>query len=65
MKRCKVCNKALNNIMLQTLHTCRCKGLYCREHIINHNCNFDYNKLYLEKTKDELVVIESDKITKI
>ena len=57
MNRCFECNKKLNSIFI-TINTCRCKNLYCVQHMINHKCSFDYKKNeknILEKTLVKVV----------
>lgn len=63
MAKCLSCNKKIN-MLLKDLHICRCKNFYCREHIIEHNCSFNYKQLFIEQNKD-LVEIKTEKVEKI
>ena len=48
------------------MYTCKCKKLYCGNHIHNHDCNYDHKK----DAQDKLIlklpkVIESHNLDKI
>jgi len=63
MLKCELCNKKINN-MLKDLHICRCKNYYCTNHMHNHDCTFDYNKMFFEQNK-ELLEIKQKKVETI
>ena len=63
--KCSLCSKKLKNILIEVTGKCRCGNIYCREHITNHNCNFDYKKLYEKEKKNELIVVKKTKVVKI
>tara|TARA_Y100000389_G_C16949256_1_gene265668 strand:- start:148 stop:348 length:201 start_codon:yes stop_codon:yes gene_type:complete len=63
--RCNVCDKKLKNIFVEITGKCRCGNVFCKEHIINHNCTFDYKQLYVTEKKDELIIVKKDKVIKI
>ena len=58
---CIVCNKKINQIYV-SIYTCRCKNIYCRDHMLSHPCTFDYKKFNAEKIKRENVYICAQKI---
>jgi hypothetical protein len=64
MARCKLCNKKLNNLTI-IVNTCRCKNVYCREHLVNHNCTYDYKSDFQEINTKNLEKISTNKIEKI
>jgi len=51
-------------MLFKDLHICRCKNFYCREHMLNHSCSFNYKQFFVEQNKD-LVEIKSEKLEKI
>lgn len=61
MINCQICFKKINSLMLD-MHTCRCKNIYCRTHIHNHNCNFNYHSLWKSYAEKELTKIENPKV---
>jgi len=63
--KCSLCSKKLKNILIEVTGKCRCGNIYCREHITNHNCNFDYKKLYEKEKENELIVVKKAKVIKI
>jgi hypothetical protein len=60
MTKCQLCNVKLPKLYIKTMHTCRCNGIYCRKHLFDHGCTFDYKKLLTKYSK-----IESDKVKNI
>ncbi len=38
---CKTCRKKINKLYTD-IHTCKCKNLYCGNHIHTHVCDFDH-----------------------
>tara|TARA_Y100000389_G_C17377484_1_gene472455 strand:- start:357 stop:557 length:201 start_codon:yes stop_codon:yes gene_type:complete len=63
--KCSLCNKKLKNVLIEITGKCRCGEIFCREHISNHNCTFNYKKLYEKEKKNELIVIKKAKVEKI
>lgn len=61
---CLCCNKKLNILMID-LYTCKCTKIYCRNHMLSHNCTFDYKILNSIQLKDKLPIIVAEKISKI
>ena len=41
--KCLICNKKITTIQLIT-NKCKCKNIYCNQHLFykNHNCSFNY-----------------------
>lgn len=63
--KCEVCNTKINSMLAEIINKCRCGSIFCRKHMVDHNCTFDYKELYTKQKKDELVVVKNDKIIKI
>ncbi len=61
MSKCNICNKKINMI-LKEIYLCRCTKYYCSIHKHNHNCQFDYKKLFIIK---DLIKIEFEKNIRI
>jgi len=59
MIKCLICGKKIKTIILD-IYKCRCKSIYCVNHLHDHNCDFDYKKLL--KINDEVI---NTKIMKI
>ena len=62
--KCQTCSKKIKELYVD-LHSCKCSGIYCQNHIQNHQCTFDYRAEFIKNTKNILVKIESDKVQKI
>ncbi len=62
-KSCLICKKKINKIYI-LIHTCRCNGIYCNDHLHNHHCSFDYKTEYQENMKKEMPVITKQKVIK-
>lgn len=43
--KCVTCKKKVSNLMKE-IHTCRCKNIYCGNHLHSHMCSFDYIEEY-------------------
>ena len=39
--RCMVCNKKLK---ISNIRVCKCQSAFCSEHILSHECSFDYKQ---------------------
>jgi hypothetical protein len=63
--KCEVCNIKINKLLAELTNKCRCGNIFCKKHMLNHNCTFDYNKLYLIQKKEELITVKKDKVIKI
>lgn len=50
---------------MEKIYTCKCNEIYCREHMLNHNCSYNYKKLHSEYIKINNPIIMSDKIIKL
>ena len=56
--KCEVCEIKLRELMIQ-MYTCRCKRIYCSQHMNDHNCTVKY------KTDQSLEKITCNKVEKI
>ena len=65
VSKCLLCRKKIKNILIKMTGKCRCGNIYCSEHITNHNCNFDYKKLYEKEQENKLFVVKKAKVDKI
>ena len=61
--KCQICKKKIN-MMLRDLHICRCSNYYCRTHMHDHDCSFNYKELFIEQNR-ELIEIKPVKVEKI
>ena len=55
--KCKVCNKKIN-LLFSDMNKCKCNKYYCSEHLIEHDCTFNYvdeNKNKLLTTLNKVV----------
>lgn len=48
--KCLMCNKKLRSLMIQ-MYTCRCKDVFCSEHLHSHSCPHVAEKVKLETIK--------------
>lgn len=61
---CKICNKKVGSLFVD-VYTCKCKNIYCKEHIHGHYCNYNYRYEYKKDLQKLLVKIEPEKISTI
>lgn len=61
--KCILCEKKFSKLM-KHIHTCRCNAVCCSQHMHNHNCDFDYKKLFNEQSRN-LVLVNGTKIEKL
>jgi hypothetical protein len=59
--KCQVCNKKT----LKEMSKCKCDDYYCRNHILNHNCNHDYKLNFSINLENKLQKCEKRKIDQI
>jgi hypothetical protein len=59
--KCQICNKKV----LKEMSKCKCDEFYCRNHILNHNCNHDYKSNHVKKLEEVLYKCEKRKIDNI
>lgn len=64
MSKCCICKRKINHLLLD-VYTCRCKNLYCKIHLHEHNCKFDYNKLFREQMKNKMFKVIKKKVEHI
>jgi predicted nucleic acid binding AN1-type Zn finger protein len=62
--RCIECSQKLVSHLI-AMHTCKCKGTYCKTHMHAHNCNFDFKAEFRDKNHENMQVLEADKIIKL
>jgi late competence protein required for DNA uptake (superfamily II DNA/RNA helicase) len=61
--KCKKCNKKLH-LLLVDMYTCKCNQLYCSNHLLDHDCTFNYINANKSKLYNLLVKVNKQKITK-
>ena len=61
---CQICNKKINSIYI-SIYTCKCKNVYCSEHMQNHRCTYDYKSDNITTLKKQLVKVDFDKLERI
>ena len=62
--KCLTCKRKLK--LVETVYgLCRCKQVFCPQHLINHICNFDYKTSEQERIAKNNPQMISKKITKI
>ena len=64
MPKCCSCKKLIPPLM-KDIYRCRCKKLFCKLHLHDHNCTFDYKEKFITTIKKSIVKIEKEKINKI
>lgn len=62
--KCNVCKKKIPEYMKE-VYTCKCNGIYCTKHKVDHECTFDYNLEFRETMKDRMPPIIPRKLEKI
>lgn len=64
MNKCHICEKKLK--LSSSIHGhCRCDHVFCRKHLITHQCSFDYKKMEQQKLMKNNPRIICNKINKI
>ena len=61
--KCTVCKRKIAPLM-KALYMCRCQNIYCRVHLQDHPCEFDYKALFQEQMKEKLPVVVNPKVVK-
>jgi hypothetical protein len=61
---CQICSKKINSIYL-SIYTCKCKNVYCSEHIQNHKCTYDYKSDNITTLKKQLIKVDFEKFERI
>ena len=64
MVKCKKCGGKISKLMVN-IHKCRCKGIYCKQHLHDHDCTFNYNKVFQDKIAKDLAKVEPKKVVGI
>ena len=64
MVSCNVCKKRLIEVFAIT-HNCRCGYVFCGAHLHNHECSFNYKKLFRDESMKYSLKVVADKITMI
>jgi hypothetical protein len=55
---CTICTKKINSIYISHIYTCKCKKIYCSEHMHNHMCEYDYKtecKIILKQQLQKII----------
>lgn len=58
-------NDCKRNIPLSLQFNCKCGVMYCRTHLHNHNCQFDYKEEHREQLKKDHPRLIVNKLQKI
>lgn len=61
MAKCFNCECKIQNIYI-CIHTCRCKNIYCKKHLHNHDCSYDYNQMSKNQLTAKLPVVDAKKL---
>lgn len=64
MNRCFICNKKISKFYL-VLRKCKCDKIFCKNHIYNHLCSYNYYEEQEKYLKKSLSKIKTEKINKI
>ena len=56
--RCSACNKKVNLLGVR----CRCKGLYCGQHIHDHACTYDFKASQRDLLRRENPIVVPSKL---
>jgi len=47
------------------MYTCKCKLIFCSEHMIEHGCTYDHRKEIQDRLKKQLPVVKPKKFTRV
>lgn len=64
MTNCNLCKKKIPFLM-NDIYSCRCDNNYCRLHIHDHNCTFNYYELWKKQTDKSLPKVVKQKVEKL
>jgi hypothetical protein len=64
MSKCDSCNKKIK-LVEQITSKCKCGKIYCGNHKIDHNCDYDYRNEFKNQISSIMITITSDKLDKI
>lgn len=64
MTKCISCKSKIHPLMI-TIHTCRCKNMYCHLHMHDHNCTFNYKEVWQNNSNNCLIKVDGEKVKKI
>ena len=51
--------------MYISIYTCKCKNVYCSQHIQDHRCTYDYKSENITSLKKQLIKVDFDKLERI
>lgn len=57
---CKSCKRRISKLYIE-MYTCKCKKVYCGNHLHSHTCNFDHVEEQQKILRERLPVVESDR----
>lgn len=61
VENCFICKKKLK-LAQATIGKCKCKYVFCQQHIHNHNCTFNFKMTHQSQLEEKLPVVEHTKI---
>uniref|UniRef100_A0A6C0H3C5 AN1-type domain-containing protein n=1 Tax=viral metagenome TaxID=1070528 RepID=A0A6C0H3C5_9ZZZZ len=64
MVKCALCKNKIHSLMV-SVHTCRCKNIYCHMHMHNHSCTFDYGLDWKKNAEKTMPKVEKEKVSKL
>ena len=64
MNCCFVCKKNLKLSQL-TIGKCKCQKVFCKNHIHNHKCDYNYKENHQSQLHTNLQVVEFEKVSGI
>lgn len=62
--RCEKCKRKISFMMVD-VYTCKCNGLYCWEHKLNHDCSWDWLEEHKQNIEKNNPIVKREKIIKI
>jgi len=64
MAKCVLCKNKIHTLMI-SVHTCRCKNIYCHAHMHNHDCTFNYGLEWKQHANKIMPKVEKEKVEKL
>ena len=62
--RCNCCKTKINPL-LKDMFRCKCENIYCRVHLYDHNCTYNYLEHQKNKLTKSLEKVEANKIDEL
>lgn len=57
---CKTCKRKINKLYIE-MYTCKCKKLYCGNHLHSHKCSFDHVAEQQNVLREKMPIMEPDR----